>query len=347
MKLSAAILFATANAQRDRNREADAGNDAAAYDSYNAGFGGDDAYGGFYDAFADAFGDVGNYGDYGYADDAATAAPAVEDAGRPVEVVEEDADEGRTVFVDGLSQAASDPANAAFNQYCWRATGATAAAWFTPGTYNKWDKCNGGEHQACEIKVTRNSANAIIQVVSKCANQQSCVDNMRQNFNPAKTSTQPVYATYAQQSCRPQHIGTINTADFGKRFIQNDSVCYFCVEPCDNTAARSGNAAALEAANCVGTGSPATETNSKPLNGVSLDLLAATDAGVNVDVVTPKADGTNGFDTSSSDFKANNWYSTVEVSLLKDNNRDTRVISKIQHVQLYAVDFEAVSPFAP
>jgi len=348
MKLSAAILFATANAQRDRNREADAGNDAAAYDSYNAGFGGDDAYGGFYDAFADAFGDVGNYGDYGYADDDATAAPAVEDAGRPVEVVAENDDAVKTVLIDGLALAASDPANASFNQNCWVATGNSAEAWFTAGTNNKWTQCNGGEFQACEIKVTRNSANAIIQVVSKCANQQSCVDNMKQNFNPSKTSTQPVYATYAQQSCRPQHIGTINTANFGKRFKQSDSVCFFCVEPCSDDAAMdstTGTAAALKNANCVGIGQAA-EKNSKPLSGSTLDLLAATDAGVNVDVLVPNADGVN-FDATPSDFKTMNWYSTVSVDLAKDGNLDTRVVSRIQHVQLKNVNNAAVSPFIP
>merc|ERR1712176_1460760 len=176
MKLFAAILFAATTAQRDREREVEVSNDDS-YDSYNAGFGGDDAYGGSYDAFADAFGDAGNYGDYGYdnADDA-TAAPVAVEAGRPVEVVQED--DGKTVFIDGLALPASDPEDGSFNQNCWVARGTSSTAWFTAGGGNGWAQCNGGEHQACEIKVTRNSKNEITQIVSKCANQQSCVDNM-------------------------------------------------------------------------------------------------------------------------------------------------------------------------
>jgi len=346
MKLSAAILFATANAQGGggRVRDKDVGAVADAYDNYNAGFGGEDAYGGFYDAFADAFGDVGNYGDYGYdAADDATAAPAAVDAGRPVEVVEEEADQGKTVFTDGLNEAASDPNDAAFNQNCWVATGNSAATWFTAGTNNSWQECNGGEHQACEIKVTRNSANAIIQIVSKCANQQSCVDNMKQNFNPAKNAGTVLYGTYAQQSCRPQHLGGSTSALFGARVKSNDSVCYFCVEPCDDDAAMAGNAAALQAANCVGPGS-AGETNSKPIDGSDLDLLAATDVGIDQPVQEPQADGSK-VDTASNFFTMN-WYSTVSVDLKKNNMRETRVVSRIQHQQLNKIDAASVSPFA-
>lgn len=350
MKLSAAILFATANAQGGggRVRDKDVGAVAAAYDSYNAGFAGEDAYGGFYDAFADAFGEVGNYGDYGYdAADDATAAPAAVDAGRPVEVVEEEADAGKTVFTDGLEAAASDPLDSTFNQNCWVATGATATAWFTQSASNKWTQCNGGEHQACEIKVTRNSANAIIQIVSKCANQQSCVDNMRQNFNPSKVqdASSTIYATYAQQACRPQHLVGSASADFGARQKNNDSVCYFCVEPCSDDTAMSnaGTQAQLKAASCVGIGA-ANEKNSQPINGSDLDLLAATDAGIDHNVLVPQADGSS--QATQQNWYTMNWYSTVEVTLKKSNIQDTRVVSRIQHAQLNLADSASVSPYA-
>lgn len=325
MKLLAAILFAATNAQRDRERDVEVKTDSS-YDSYNAGFGGDDAYGGFYDAFADAFGDSGNYGDYGTYDNAddATAAPAAVDAGRPVEVVEED--EGKTVFLDGLELAASDPLDNSFDQKCWVARGTSKTEWFDSAGDNGWQICNGGEHQACEIKVTRNKANEITQIVSKCANQQSCVDNMKQNFNPAANAGTVLYGTYAQQQCRPQNLGGASGADFGARQKASDSVCFFCVEPCDVDVSAM-NAAALRTANCIGEGSSG-EVNSQPFDGNALDLLASTDAGLNTNVY----DGTN-FD-SASDFFNMNWYSTVEVDLSSGDLRDTRTVSRIQHYQL-------------
>ena len=57
--------------------------------------------------------------------------------------------------------------------------GGIVADWFTNGV---WDICDG-ENDTCEIKVIR-SNDIITQVHSKCANRHSCVDNMRQNFNP-------------------------------------------------------------------------------------------------------------------------------------------------------------------
>merc|ERR1712025_989796 len=337
MKLFAAILFAATTAQRDREREVEVSNDDS-YESYNAGFGGDDAYGGFYDAFADAFGDAGNYGDYGYdnADDA-TAAPVAVEAGRPVEVVQED--DGKTVFIDGLALPASDPEDGSFNQNCWVARGTSSTAWFTAGGGNGWAKCNGGEHQACEIKVTRNSQNEITQIVSKCANQQSCVDNMKQNFNPAAITAAgaALYGTYAQQQCRPQFLAGANSALFGARQKASDSVCFFCVEPCD--ADPSGmTAAELRTANCVGTGA-ANEENSKPFDGNDLELLGATDDTLDTNV----SDGTDL--STASDFLNMNWYSTVSIDMKSSDLRETREVSRIQHYQLSLIDDANVSPF--
>merc|ERR1712176_462756 len=312
MKLFAAILFAATTAQRDREREVEVSNDDS-YDSYNAGFGGDDAYGGFYDAFADAFGDAGNYGDYGYdnADDA-TAAPVAVEAGRPVEVVQED--DGKTVFIDGLALPASDPEDGSFNQNCWVARGTSSTAWFTAGGGNGWAQCNGGEHQAC-------------------------VDNMKQNFNPAANAGTNLYDTYAQQQCRPQHLASSTSALFGPRQKKNDSVCFFCIEPCsDDTAMASGTQTQLQDASCVGTSG--TASNSMPFTGLDLDLLAATDAGLDKKVY-------NGVDITStdSDFFNMNWYSVVSVDLIEGENRDTREVSRIQHYQLSLVNDAAISPF--
>merc|ERR1711937_60951 len=340
MKLSAAILFASANAQNGgRVRDKDVSEIAAAYDSYNAGFG-DDAYGGFYDAFADAFGDSGNYGDYGYdnADDA-TAAPAAVDAGRPVEVVEED--DVKTVFLDGLEVAASDPLDGGFSQKCWVARGTSSDDWFDPNVgSNGWKVCNGGEHQACEIKVTRNKANAITQIVSKCANQQSCVDNMKQNFNPAAITAagSALYGTYAQQQWRPQFLAGANSALFGARQKASDSVCFFCVEPCDVDDPTTLTAAQLRTNNCIGTGDT-DEENSKPFDGNDLDLLGATDDTLDTNVY----DGTDL--TTASDFFNMNWYSTVEIDMKSGDLRETRTVSRIQHYQLSLVDDDNVPPF--
>jgi len=323
-------LFASSSAQRNeggRVRDKDVADVAAAYEAYNAGFGGDDAYGGFYDAFADAFGDAGAYGDYGYdAADEATAAPAAVDAGRPVEVVEED--DTKTAIVDGLTAAVADPGNNAFKQKCFVGVGTSATTWFD-NAGNSWQNCNGGEYNACEIKVVRNSDNEITQIVSKCANEQSCVDNMVQNFNPQLTSTFNVYDSYANQQCRPQNIGGISAASFSARFKKNDSVCFFCIEPCSLETPETSDQTALQTAQCVGKGSAA---NSKPVSGnANLDLLTqASDSGLDQTVYTGPSTP-----AVANNAKDVNWYSTVLVDLTDGNGINQRaVVSRIQYNQL-------------
>lgn len=126
--------------------------------------------------------------------------------------------------------------------------------WFTNGV---WDTCDG-ENDTCQIKVVR-KRDRITQIVSKCANRHSCVDNMRQNFNPASilTGTEAsIYHTWLQQSCRPQRDAQ---EQWNARQQSKDSVCFFCVNPCRDSDAFDGsmsNANAMREAQCVGRSGP-------------------------------------------------------------------------------------------
>merc|ERR1719394_485208 len=106
--------------------------------------------------------------------------------------------------------------------------------WFSNGV---WDVCEG-ESDTCEIKVVRRK-DVIQQIHSKCANRHSCVDNMRQNFNPeAGASNGFIFASWTHQACRPrwsENYGGVNQRFWNGRQQQRDSVCFFCVEPCRNT----------------------------------------------------------------------------------------------------------------
>merc|ERR1712003_270671 len=83
-----------------------------------------------------------------------------------------------------------------------------------------------------------------------------------------------------------------------------------------------------------------TASNSMPFTGLDLDLLAATDAGLDKKVY-------NGVDITStdSDFFNMNWYSVVSVDLIEGENRDTREVSRIQHYQLSLVNDAASHRF--
>jgi len=140
--------------------------------------------------------------------------------------------------------------------------------WFTNGV---WDICDG-ENDTCEIKVVRRNE-VIQQIHSKCANRHSCVDNMRQNFNPQiDDSTQAIYSSWVHQACRPAFANNWNA-----RQQQRDSVCFFCVEPCrDSTVWNAATTAnAMKEAECVGRGGTqaATSTtvypvwNASPIRG--------------------------------------------------------------------------------
>ena len=108
--------------------------------------------------------------------------------------------------------------------------------WFSNGV---WDVCEG-ESDTCEIKVVRRNE-VIQQIHSKCANRHSCVDNMRQNFNPQASDPAGngfIFSSWTHQACRPrwhESWGGDNRREWNGRQQQRDSVCFFCIEPCRNT----------------------------------------------------------------------------------------------------------------
>jgi len=332
MKLQAAILFAATNAQRDggRVRDKEVSLDDSAFNDYfgtsNYDFGYDSGAGfdaGSYEAFgADdgAFGDL-SFGDYDSSYEAADAA----DEGRPVEEVVDDV---KSTFEQGVADnVAPSSLDTVFRERCFNGVGNDRAAWLTAGA---WERCPG-ETQACEIKVVRREG-AITQIHSKCANQFSCVNNMRQNFNPKKASPGDWFRTFGQQACRPLVLSGYTAAMVGPRQRQVDSTCFFCVEPCndDTVTGFSGatpsvaDASAMKTAQCVGKTTTGVE-NTQPISGSTVDILG-TETQLNVNPDGETLDGTS-----------KNFYSTVEVTMTfaedSRNYADKRVVSYIQKDQ--------------
>jgi len=120
------------------------------------------------------------------------------------------------------------------------------ARWFDTGN---WHHCSG-ENEVCQIKVTRRMNN-IFSIVSKCANNYSCVDNMKQNFAPAwdPSGSQKFMSSWGRQNCRPTFgfpaAENYNGANGNARArgASKPSECYFCVEPCRAMAAVTGTPA--------------------------------------------------------------------------------------------------------
>jgi len=330
MKLQAAILFAATNAQRDggRVRDKEVSLDDSAFNDYfgtsNYDFGYDSGAGfdaGSYEAFgADdgAFGDL-SFGDYDSSYEAADAA----DEGRPVEEV----DDVKSTFEQGVANnVAPSSLDTVFSERCFNGVANDRAAWLTAGA---WERCPG-ETQACEIKVVRRDG-AITQIHSKCADQFSCVNNMKQNFNPNKTSPGDWFRTFGQQQCRPLVLGGYTAANVGPRQRQ-DSTCFFCVEPCndDTVTGFSGatpsvaDATAMQTAQCIGKTTNGVE-NTSPIASVSMDILG-TETQLNVNPAGETLDGI-----------AKNFYSTTTVTMTfaEDgrNYADVRTVSYIQKDQ--------------
>jgi len=331
MKLAAAILFAVTSAQRNeggrqREKETPSSTDDAfaayfgAYDGdafgdYGNAFGAE-SFGDSYDS-ADAFGDLtfGNYdGEYVDGVDAVDTAAveqavAADEANRPGQ---DNNDDGKT-FLPGNTSNAADETQSAFAAYCWENSASKTAS---DTAENNWALVGGsfkrctGSASACEVKVVRDVAsNDIVQIVSKCANESSCIANMEQNFNPRKLLSfqTSLYNSYMQQNCRPQHLGG-NSITFGNRhkFNKQKSTCFFCVEPC---------AAAAAAARCVGPNAGATAPMSVAVGTVDI------------------------FDESTltgTDMLSNNYYSTVTGTL--NPGGKVMTVSKIQADQINAAN---------
>jgi len=336
MKLQAAILFAVTNAQRDGGRVRDKEvNSADVSDAFADYFGdANNAFGDYnagdaaaYDAFGDsyeAFGDL-SFGDYAadYSSDVA------DDAGRPVDAVDDDDADGKTTFEQVVNTNevpdSVDQTTTGLLPRCFNGVGTSAATWFAAGN---WERCNG-EIEACEIKVTRRNG-VITQIQSKCSNADSCVDNALNNFNPKATAVGNRYSLYRYQQCRPTTLAGWTISDIGPREKQNDSTCYFCVEPCQIVGIETDTtttASALQAAQCVG---KAGGNNSKPINNVNLDILDESSLSTN-GIVT-------GGNTGTVDGTTGNYYSTVEITLTRNTQsgiaQETRRVSTIQQSQL-------------
>lgn len=333
MKLTAAILFAATNAQRDGGRVRDkevSTEDSAFADYFGSNFDYNGAYDTGFDASAyESFGDDSAFGDlnFGSYDDSYSADAAADDEGRPIDVVD---DEEKSTFEDGnIAAVALESIDTVFSERCYNSVGTDKASWLTNGS---WERCNG-ETEACEVKVVRRGG-AITQIHSKCANQFSCISNMRQNFNPKKLNAGTSwYTLYNQQACRPLQMPGFS-GDIGPRIQKTDSTCFFCVEPCRSAAVTNFDGAgatvasenAVRDANCIGKSHTTGHGNSKPIaSRDDVDLMAGEDKLV----ANPAGETANP--------TAINFYSTVaqtmQVTIDGHIYKDNRIISYIQKEQ--------------
>jgi len=228
--------------------------------------------------------------------------------------------------------------------------------WFTNGV---WDVCEG-ENDTCEIKVVRRK-DVIQQIHSKCANRHSCVDNMRQNFNPEGSSPgghlDYIYHTWTHQACRPRWSSSYG-ANWNARQMSRDSVCFFCVEPC-RTANIWGNlessATTMRQAECVGRSQP-NVWNAAPIPGSSFKLFDdCNDNGNDNTGCTREIDSDFGeltwddnapkIDGTGPNMKKLNYYSTIDNVMLYNTEAGTRHpislmqdVSRIQYAQMNARD---------
>ena len=240
----------------------------------------------------------------------------------------------------------------------------TVADWFTNGN---WDICEG-ENDTCEIKVVRRN-DIIQQIHSKCANRHSCVDNMRQNFNPqaASPSGETIYSSWIHQACRPRWDSN-GAGTWNARQQSRDSVCFFCIEPCREAFVWRGdaqNANQMRQAECVGR-SASSVWNAAPIKGSSMkifedcsdvsmsytpwaatafsecDKIIESDFGQTLwDESTPR----NHNDGSGPDMKKFNYYSVIDNVMLYNTEKYsnhpislTQDVSRIQYAQIIARD---------
>jgi hypothetical protein len=247
-------------------------------------------------------------------------------------------------------------------------TSGVVADWFTNGV---WDICEG-ENDTCEIKVVRRNE-VIQQIHSKCANRHSCVDNMRQNFNPEGGRVTPqgngfIFSTWLQQACRPRWSTLYGADKWNARQMSRDSVCFFCVEPCRTKSVWEGSALtanAMRQAECVGR-SAVDVWNAAPIPDSSMKIFddcsdenddtqgtadasfsgcartIASDFGQTVwDSNAPKQNS----DMSGPDMKKLNFYSVLDDIMLYNTEKETnhkmslmQDVSQIQYAQILARD---------
>jgi len=232
--------------------------------------------------------------------------------------------------------------------------------WFENGV---WDVCEG-ENDTCEIKVVRRNE-VITQIHSKCANRHSCVDNMRQNFNPQHTSPDNtlanIYSSWTHQACRPRWLSAYGANTWNARQQARDSICFFCIEPCRDADIWGGSAAsadAMKAAECVGKSNG--HWNAAPIKGAAytFKLFKDCNGGCTAadtiesdwgetlwDTNAPQDSGNNG-----PDMKKLNYYSVIDDVMLYNTEIDSnhplslkQDVSRIQFDQITQRDLNDVN----
>jgi len=202
-----------------------------------------------------------SFASYDGADDSATldetvadiVADVVDAAGRPDG---DDSEDGKSsTFIQNSATIALEGSPLDLSQYsayCFvgsseagynQALGTPDPDQATDDWYNNggWHHCSG-ENEVCQIKVTRRQ-NEIFSIVSKCANNKSCVDNMKNNYSPHwdPTNGQAYAKSWARQACRPTfgepNLANYNGASSARARGGNPSECFYCVEPCRAQAA--------------------------------------------------------------------------------------------------------------
>ena len=368
------------------------GTDAPDYGDYNFGLG--DAFGDASDsdAAADYMNTVAS--DYDGADDLGSIRPSDDDEVKSNFVVDNGVGSAETNLFggeNGAGAATNEVQNLATidtqinngedAQRCFVGSSANSnvvtsvkiressvvAGWFNSG---QWLICEG-ENDTCEIKVVRGRNDVITQIHSKCANRHSCVDNMRQNFNPEGAGLTPagngyIYSTWIHQACRPRW-GEGFGSSWNARKSVRDSVCFFCVEPCRNKVVWNGGATSsndMRQKECVGksgsywNAAPIPDSSMKIFDDCSsenqasgaqaltdfgnCDRTVASDFGQTVwDTNAPKKNS----DMSGPDMKKLNYYSVLDDIMLYNTEKETnhkmslmQDVSQIQYAQILARD---------
>jgi len=357
------------------------GTDAPDYGDYNFGLG--DAFGDASDsdAAADYMNTVAS--DYDGADDLGSIRPSEDDEVKSNFVVDTGAGTAETNLGGSVSGATNEQQSiGTFDiqanngdmsraQRCFVGSAANSNVnaglkineagvvhdWFTNGV---WDECEG-ENDTCEIKVVRRK-DVIQQIHSKCANRHSCVDNMRQNFNPQGSSPGGfmgnIYHTWTHQACRPRWLDNYPAgANWNARQMTRDSVCFFCVEPCRNHLIWGGlesSATNMRQAECVGR-SGTNVWNAAPIPGSSFKVFNDCSNGTNSASCTDKIEDDYGqttwdanapkIDGTGPNMKKLNYYSTIDNVMLYNTEAGTRHpislmqdVSRIQYAQMNARD---------
>ena len=205
------------------------------------------------------------------------------------------------------------------------------ADWFNNGV---WDICEG-ENDTCEIKVVRRNE-VIQQIHSKCANRHSCVDNMRQNFNPEAATPAAngmIFSSWVHQGCRPRWSEDYGENQWNARQQARDSVCFFCVEPCRDALVWGGDASIdtaykMRQAECVGrAGDSGNVWNAAPIPGSSMKLFEDC-SDVNEEDADDAADA---FSTCDKNIEDDYGQTVWDASAPKDNANNGPNMKKLNY----------------